>query len=110
MVVNFWAAWCGPCRAEMPAFQQASIANQGAVDFLGIQVGEEASVGQKFLQEVGATYPMGRDPKGTIMKALGGTNLPRTALIAADGTIVAVHRGELTQSELQELIDEHFGG
>lgn len=109
MVVNFWAANCTPCRAEMPAFEQVFTGNQDRIDFLGIQVAEAPDRGKAFIQATGATYPMGRDVSGAIFEAFGGKNLPRTALIAGDGTIVATHRGELSQSELQALIDEHFG-
>jgi len=110
LVVNFWSSKCGPCLAEMPALEQTFTANRDQIDFLGIQVSEAASLGEDFIQETGVTYPMGRDPRGTVFAAFGGFNLPRTALIAADGTIVETHRGELSQSELQALIDEHFGG
>jgi len=56
--------------------------------------------------ELFATYPTARDPRGEVFRAFGGTGLPRTVLVAADGTIVAVHNGALTASELQSLIDE----
>jgi thiol-disulfide isomerase/thioredoxin len=110
MVVNFWASYCGPCISEMPAIEAVYRANQGRVDFLGLDVTEAAESGRDMIARTAITYPVGRDARGSIFEAFGGLNLPRTALVAADGTIVAVHTGSLDQAGLQALIDEHFGG
>jgi thiol-disulfide isomerase/thioredoxin len=109
LLINFWAGWCIPCVKEMPALEQAYLANSGEVDFLGLQVSEVAASGQQMIEQTGITYPVGRDPKGSVIQALGGRNLPRTVLVAADGTIVAVHNGELSESEIQAFIDENLG-
>ncbi len=109
MVLNFWAAYCGPCIKEMPAIEQVYQANQDRVAFLGLDVAERAESGKEMLDRTGATYPVGRDPKGEVFRAFGGMGLPRTVLVAADGTIVAVHNGELSQAELQALIDDKLG-
>jgi cytochrome c biogenesis protein CcmG/thiol:disulfide interchange protein DsbE len=110
LVINFWASWCVPCVAEMPALQQTYLANSPAVDFVGLQVSEAADFGRDMVERTGVTYPVGRDPRGDVIEALGGRGLPRTVLVAADGTVAAVHNGEISQEELQALIDETLAG
>jgi thiol-disulfide isomerase/thioredoxin len=106
LLLNFWAAYCGPCVQEMPALEEVYRANSDRMGFLGIQVAERAESGLDMIERTGITYPAVRDPRANVFRALGGMNLPRTVLIAPDGTVVAVHNGALTATELQALIDE----
>jgi thiol-disulfide isomerase/thioredoxin len=106
LLLNFWAAYCGPCVQEMPALDQVYRANSDRVQFLGIDVAERAESGLDMIERTGITYPTARDPRADVFRALGGMNLPRTVLIAADGTVVAVHNGALSATDLQALIDE----
>jgi thiol-disulfide isomerase/thioredoxin len=110
MVVNFWASYCTPCITEMPELEKSYVANGSRVDYLGIDVVDAPAQGLERIEQTGITYPVGRDPQGSIFAAYGGNNLPRTALLDAEGTIVAVHAGELDAEQLQAMIDEHFGG
>jgi thiol-disulfide isomerase/thioredoxin len=110
MVLNFWASYCAPCITEMPELEKSYAANGDRIDYLGIDVVDAPTKGLERIQQTGVTYPMGRDPQGGIFAAYGGIQLPRTALVSADGTIVAVHAGELDAEQLQAMIDEHFGG
>ena len=106
LLLNFWAAYCGPCVQEMPALEEVYRANSDRVQFLGIDVAERAESGLDMIDRTGITYPTARDPRADVFRALGGMNLPRTVLIAADGTVVAVHNGALSAADLQALIDE----
>lgn len=108
LVINFWASYCGPCVAEMPAIEQVHQANAGKVEILGLQVMEAAEKGQALVDRTGVTYPLGRDPRGDVVRAFGSVNLPTTVLVKGDGTIVAVHAGELSAAELQALIDQNL--
>ncbi len=108
LVINFWASYCGPCVAEMPAIEQVYQANRDRVGVLGLQVQEAAELGVPLAERTGVTYPLGRDPKGELVRTLGGMNLPTTVFVAADGTITEVHAGAVTAEELQALIDEHL--
>ncbi len=109
LVVNFWAASCGPCVQEMPAIQQFAETNAGRVDVLGLQVAEAADAGARMIERTGVTYPVGRDANGSIARALGGLNLPQTLVVGADGTIVAWHVGALSEADLQALVDDNTG-
>jgi thiol-disulfide isomerase/thioredoxin len=108
LVINFWASYCGPCVAEMPAIEQVYQANRDRIGVLGLQVQEAAELGLPLAEKTGVTYPLGRDPKGELVRELGGMNLPTTVFVAADGTITDVHVGAVTAPELQALIDEHL--
>ena len=110
LLINFWASTCVPCVTEMPDLERSFQANGQAVGFLGIQVAESPDAGTEMIGRTGITYPVGRDPRGSVFQAFGGVGLPRTVLVRADGTIAYVHTGPLDATELQQAIDEHAVG
>src|SRR3546814_15245519 len=57
VVVNIWASWCGPCRAEMPLLEQAASDYEGRVTFVGLASKDDRSSALSFLDDVGVTYP-----------------------------------------------------
>lgn len=87
-VINLWASWCRPCRAEAPMMAQVSRQLAGRVDFLGVDYGEQsAGDGIGFAQAAGWTYPQLEDPHATTRTAWGIPGLPATLLVRADGTV-----------------------
>lgn len=108
VVVNFFGSWCVPCREEMPAFQSVFESLGGEVAFLGLAVQETAKASKAFVEEVGTTYDVGRDPSGTLTSYFGAVRFPSTFFVSADGNIVAARAGELDEDELRELIAEHL--
>lgn len=109
LVLNLFAEWCAPCRAELPAFEAVFQENAGEVAFLGISSEESAEDGQLLVDDTGITFDVGRDPEGDMFVLFGGTGMPTTAFIDAQGTVREVHSGALTAEELRERIAEHFG-
>jgi thiol-disulfide isomerase/thioredoxin len=109
LLVNFWASTCIPCVTEMPDLEAAYQAHGDDVGFLGLQVAEKADDGLDMIATTGITYPVGRDPRGDVIQALGGRALPRTVLVRADGTIAYAHTGILDADEIQALFDEKLG-
>jgi thiol-disulfide isomerase/thioredoxin len=103
-VVNLWATWCVPCRTEIPDFE-AVHRGRGDVEFVGINVGEEAPEAAAFIGEVGATYDQYLDRDGSVVTALDASTMPFTLVIDADGEIVERHAGAMSQSELGAAID-----
>lgn len=88
-VINLWASWCRPCRAEAPMLRQISEETEGRVSFLGIDYGEQtAADGISFAQAAGWRYPQLEDPDAATRTAWGVPGLPVTLLVAADGTVV----------------------
>lgn len=107
VVLNFWSSTCIPCLKEMPAFEEVSQELDGRVTFVGVDVVDTVEAGKEMVEKTGVTYRNARDPRSEIFAVFGGIALPRTVLIAADGTIVATHSGELDAEELRDLLDEN---
>lgn len=106
LVINFFAEWCAPCLAEMPAFDSVYQELEGQVAFLGVSHLESAEQGQKVVDATGVTYLLGRDAKGTMMTELDGFGLPTTAFVSRSGTVVKVHTGPLDAATLRSMIEE----
>lgn len=109
LVINFFAEWCAPCVAEMPAFEAVHQERMGEVAFLGISTQESGEDGQAIIDSTGITYDVGRDPEGEMFERFGGTGMPTTALVDENGTVVDVHSGAMTSQELRDWLDESFG-
>lgn len=106
LVVNFWAATCTPCRAEMPALEQVHQATGDRVAFLGVDSGESMEAGRPFAERSGTTYDLASDPQGRMLGDFRSTLLPTTVLIRADGTIARIHSGAVTADDLQSWIQQ----
>jgi len=104
LVINFWASTCTPCVTEMPDFEEVHQELGDDVTFLGINVTEGVDPGRGMIERTGITYDVGRDPKGDVIRALGGINLPTTVIVAADGTIVEVSGKQLTADDLRDKL------
>lgn len=104
MVVNLWATWCGPCRAEMPMLQAAHEDLGEQVTFLGVDTKDPSVAAAPFLEEVGVRYPQVVDPAAELLRTTQVPGLPVTLFIAPDGEIVDQHIGRLDREELDELV------
>ena len=104
VVVNFFASWCEPCKAEMPDLA-AVHADVGAdVSFLGVNVRDTEDDARALLDATGVDYAIARDPSGALQEAFGVVNMPSTFFLDADGRIVSSHPGVLTADELRSQI------
>jgi thiol-disulfide isomerase/thioredoxin len=108
LVVNFFAAWCGPCRAELPEFQRVSDSNEGVVRFVGISHDLDEVTWRSFVDEVGITFDTAFQPDQELFKAFDAKGMPTTAFISAEGEVLQVWTGILSEEKLQELIDENL--
>ncbi|GAB4335344.1 MAG: hypothetical protein Kow0010_22780 [Dehalococcoidia bacterium] len=100
VVVNWYASWCGPCRAEIPDFVAAQKALQGKVVFLGVNLQEEPDRAVGMLDEFGATYPAVLDQDGSVFRHYGGLGMPTTFFIDAEGNVVEWGSGRVTEEAL----------
>ena len=107
LVVNLWATWCGPCVREMPAFDEVA-GELDTVEIIGVNVGDDPADAAAFAADLGVSYPQYTDADGALTLEFEAANLPATAFIAADGTVLDVHMGALTADELRSAIAEHF--
>lgn len=110
MVINFWATWCGPCRNEMPALEDASKRYADRVSFIGVNQGEDAPTIEAFADELGLTLPLGIDQKQAVGADLYNVSgLPTTFFVDGSGVIRRVWMGEMNSITLEEGLAEILG-
>lgn len=108
LVVNFWAAWCQPCRDEMPAFSRlhTRYAERG-VQFVGVAVDSEKNVAE-FSAKLPVSYPLLiADTEGSkLMRDLGNRSmgLPYTLVIRPGGEAVMTQLGRLSENRLDGFL------
>lgn len=100
VVLNFWATWCPPCRAEMPMLQQAYDSHKGQYTMLAVNDGEPTNQVQAFIQEKGFTFTVLLDPGQRIVRKYQIQGFPTTFFIDSQGVIRYMHVGMLTPSTL----------
>ena len=110
VVLNFWATWCPPCRAEIPFFQAASRKYNGQVVVLGVDDGEPRSTVAPFVAEMGMTYRVPLDENSVVSRRYRVNSLPSTYFIDRDGVVQKVHIGIINQAVLEAQIEALLGG
>jgi thiol-disulfide isomerase/thioredoxin len=110
VVLNFWASWCGPCKAEMPALEQVSKEFAGKpVTFIGVDSSDVRDNASKLLADLKITYPTVYDKAGInggIATAWSVASLPQTWFIAKDGSRSGRIPRPLSAAELRNRIDQ----
>jgi len=100
-VINLFASWCTPCRAEHA--QLMTLQRQG-VDVVGIAYKDRPEASAAFLAELGNPFAdVGSDPEGRYGLEIGVTGVPETFVVGPDGTIRAAYRGPLTDEALRDV-------
>lgn len=107
VLLNFWASWCGPCRAETPALQAFFENRSPGLVVVGVNQQETAETARAFTEQFDVTYPIVLDADGQVSGAYRvSTGLPVSFLIDPEGVIQRVHLGALTDSDLLDLAAE----
>jgi cytochrome c biogenesis protein CcmG, thiol:disulfide interchange protein DsbE len=101
VVVNFWASWCVPCKAEAPRLVSSAKAHAGAVIFLGVDVQDFESDARRFLERYETNYVSVRDGGDSTYSAYGLTGLPETYFLDARGRVGRHEVGEMSAEELE---------
>ena len=109
VLVNFWASWCGPCRAEAPDLQALAIAHGSRLAVIGVNQQETARDAIEFTDQFGVTYPIVLDSTGEVSEGYHvGRGLPVTFLVNPEGVVVNVYIGRLTAATLSVLVAEYL--
>ncbi|SDF62239.1 Thiol-disulfide isomerase or thioredoxin [Blastococcus aurantiacus] len=109
-LVNLWATWCAPCRAELPVLQQFAEDAGDRVRVLGVISKDGRPQAESFADDLGIGFPSAFDGEGELMAELGLNLLPFTYFLDADGGLVHTELGEVgSAEELRGLVAEHLG-
>ncbi len=115
VLLNVWATWCHPCRAEMPDLQRLHQANAArGLHLVGVTVddaGTDVEI-RYFMEEFGVTYDIWHDPSQDVSSTFATVGVPTTFLIGADGTILWKHVGPVRADDpgLNRALDKELGG
>ncbi len=119
VLLDFWATWCGPCRAEAPIVDRVSRRwrDKGLV-VVGInedQIDQGDPVA--FARDNGLTYPIAQDREGNSMRKYGETmrkydsdSMPTLVVVSRDGKITAIRAGITEETDLERLVGKALGG
>lgn len=109
VLVNFFATWCPPCRAELPELQQLWTDKPGCLAVLGVVLDSgDASTVAQFARERGLGYPLLMDD-GTAGVAYRVAGIPHSVLIDPEGRLVGTFEGALTARTVASLVERAPG-
>lgn len=102
VLVNFWASWCPPCRAEMPLLDAyyEQHRDEGFV-MIAVNSREPASTARSFIEQTGFGFPVGLDEDGRLTREFGVNGLPVTIVYGPDGEVAYRHGGLITADVLE---------
>jgi thiol-disulfide isomerase/thioredoxin len=106
VLLNFWATWCEPCRAEMPDLQKAANAYGDKVVILGVNKLEPIAVIPPFADELRVSFPLIVNTKGDISNRYAAKNIPTSFFINTDGTIGFRQIGVMNYSFMKQHLDK----
>ena len=109
VVVNKWASWCGPCRAEFPDFQEAALKYGRRVAFVGVNSNDNRGDAKAFLERFPVPYPSYEDPNNTVAAVFNGVAaFPTTAFYDRSGKLAFLHQGQyLSGKKLEQDIQRY---
>jgi thiol-disulfide isomerase/thioredoxin len=114
VLVNFWASWCKPCKAEMPEIISAYQANRDAgLEVLAVNLTDQERMKdvRKFTAEVGLPFTVLLDQKGDVRERYGLSAVPTSVFIDAAGVMRLIHSGPISKAALdrglREILPSH---
>ncbi|MCK4738494.1 MAG: TlpA family protein disulfide reductase [Deltaproteobacteria bacterium] len=107
IVLNFWASWCGPCKAEAKILEETFLEySDKGVRFIGIATSDTKENAKNFVKQFGVTYPNGLDKDLSVSKAYDVFGIPVTVIIGKEGSIVLNNIGIITKETLSKEIEK----
>lgn len=105
VLVNNWATWCPPCKAEMPTL--VAYHNEHTADgfsIIAVDAGEPADVVAQFAKDFGMNFPVWLDPNSEALRAFGNGSLPNSYVIDRTGTVRLAWTGEISMEMLEKYV------
>lgn len=110
VVINFWATWCPPCRAEIPDLEAVyQKYNSQGVEFLGVDLLENREPVARYVARTGMSYIVLLDGEALVSRAYSLTALPTTYFLDRDGIIRDKRIGAMGEKEIEERLLEALG-
>lgn len=112
LIINVWASWCGPCRAEMGSLDRLFKRYGGnQFNLIGITTDDDSNAALNFLMRLGISFDNYADSKLTMENMLGADTIPLTLLIDTNGKVLKKVRGyhQWDSAETIEMIGSVFG-
>jgi cytochrome c biogenesis protein CcmG/thiol:disulfide interchange protein DsbE len=110
LLVDFWATWCGPCRASFPKYEALAKKYSGDVVIIGISEDDEADGIKEFAEQTGATFTLAWDKQKGVAGSYHPESMPTSFIIDKKGLVRFVHAGfrdgdeSEIESQLKSLI------
>ena len=110
VVLNFWAAWCPPCRAEMPDLNKFHQENKEEFIVVGVNLADKTEVVRELMNENGYNYPILLDHDKDVGSMYRVSALPTSYFLGPQGEIKYIKRGLITAGELKEIKEKLMEG
>jgi peroxiredoxin len=102
VLLNFWATWCPPCKAEMPELESFYHQHKKEIEVVAVNIDSQSDV-KGYAKKLGLTFPILLDEKNEVNKDYGILSIPTTYLINEKGKITNLHIGSMSKNELNQL-------
>ncbi len=104
VMVNAFASWCAPCRAEAPYLEEAARQLESELVVIGLNIDEPQTSVEQFRDDFVLTYPLVMDPEKEISRVFQLRGLPTSWFIDGDGVLRYVHSGPLSRAMIEEIL------
>ena len=105
VLINAWATWCPPCKAEMPALHEFYLKHKAeGFELLAVNSGDSRAEVQQFIAQTGFTFPVLLDTNKDVLDGLGVSGLPTSIFVGRDGTVKTIHVGGLTPDAIEQTL------